>query len=367
MKRIFADKKIKPVPTRVGLVVFFMSMMLGSASIAAGMSLAPEDADVPVVTAEGSVISKPWYITVDGRQVALVESKEAAEKTLENVLKQYQDKEDDNAEILDVEVKQETAVEKMDLHNGDPSPDIMTVKEAEKLITEGNDGKGYLTVVVTEELKQEEDIEFAKAYKGEPDMDVGETVIQTEGEDGVKQVTKKVVKENGEEISEEVLDEQIIEDPKEQIVLTGIKKCGNNGRDDGDGVSYDLSATYTELQLPVQGAYISSEFGSRWGSMHKGVDLAVAQGSSICAADDGVVYFAGYCGSYGNIVKIDHGNGMQTYYAHCSKLLVNAGQQVETGQQIALVGSTGNSTGPHLHFEVIINKVCVDPIDFLEF
>ena len=65
-------------------------------------------------------------------------------------------------------------------------------------------------------------------------------------------------------------------------------------------------------------------------------------------------------------MKIDHGSGMQTYYAHCSELLVSEGEQVCKGQEIALVGSTGNSTGPHLHFEVIINGVCVDPVAFMD-
>ena len=92
--------------------------------------------------------------------------------------------------------------------------------------------------------------------------------------------------------------------------------------------------------------------------MHSGTDFALAQGSDIYAADGGTVYFAGNCGGYGNLVKIDHGNGMQTYYAHCSSILVSQGQKVRRGERIALVGSTGNSTGPHLHFEVIDGSWC---------
>ena len=99
--------------------------------------------------------------------------------------------------------------------------------------------------------------------------------------------------------------------------------------------------------------------------MHQGTDFGLKQGSNIYAADDGKVYCAANSGGYGNLVKIDHGNGMQTYYAHCSKILVSEGQEVKAGEVIALVGSTGNSTGPHLHFEVIVNGIRVDPSDFL--
>ncbi len=133
------------------------------------------------------------------------------------------------------------------------------------------------------------------------------------------------------------------------------------GHAEGDGVNND-----DLLQTPVEGFTVSSPFGPRWGRFHTGIDLALAQGNPICAADSGIVIFSGYSGGYGNLVKIDHGNGMQTNYAHCSQLLVSQGQQVERGEEIALVGSTGNSTGPHLHFEVVIDGSCVNPANHLD-
>ncbi len=98
---------------------------------------------------------------------------------------------------------------------------------------------------------------------------------------------------------------------------------------------------------------MTSRYGMRLGHMHQGVDLAASQGTPIRVAETGTVVLAEEAGHYGLLVKVDHHNGLETQYAHCSKALVEVGQRVEAGETIALVGSTGNSTGPHLHFEVI--------------
>lgn len=97
---------------------------------------------------------------------------------------------------------------------------------------------------------------------------------------------------------------------------------------------------------------------------HSGIDIGAPMSADVVAADSGTVIFAGVYGGYGNYIQIDHGNGSVTCYGHNSELLVSAGDTVEQGQVIALVGSTGNSTGPHLHFEVMINGQYVDPADY---
>jgi murein DD-endopeptidase MepM/ murein hydrolase activator NlpD len=115
---------------------------------------------------------------------------------------------------------------------------------------------------------------------------------------------------------------------------------------------------------PVNGT-VTSGFGMRWGRMHEGIDVAAPTGTPIWAAAAGTVIYAGWLGGYGYLVVVDHGNGLATAYAHCSSILVSVGQSVELGETVALVGSTGHSTGPHLHFEVRVNGVAVDPLLYL--
>lgn len=119
--------------------------------------------------------------------------------------------------------------------------------------------------------------------------------------------------------------------------------------------------------LPVTGT-ISSRYGVSSKirvSTHTGLDIAATTGTPIKVVADGTVTFAAYSGSYGYLVKVDHGNGVETWYGHTSKMLVKDGQAVKAGNTIALVGSTGNSTGPHLHFEVRINGEHVNPQKYL--
>ena len=121
------------------------------------------------------------------------------------------------------------------------------------------------------------------------------------------------------------------------------------------------------LIRPVSGT-ITSRFGvgSRIRrSSHTGLDIATSTGTPIAAAASGTVTFSGYKGSYGNMLVISHGNGVQTYYGHCSKLYVSAGTQVSQGEIIGAVGSTGNSTGPHLHLEVRVNGVAYNPQNYV--
>ena len=128
---------------------------------------------------------------------------------------------------------------------------------------------------------------------------------------------------------------------------------GDAGGGSSDGLAWPLRAP------------ITSGFGPRWGRQHSGIDLGAPQGTPVKAAAGGRVKTAAYQGGYGNLVVIQHANGTETRYAHLSKLGVRAGETVRSGEVVGRVGSTGNSTGPHLHFELRVNGQARDPRDFL--
>ena len=129
-------------------------------------------------------------------------------------------------------------------------------------------------------------------------------------------------------------------------------------------IDYSNTTIGIALIEPVTGT-ITSRFGSRSRGIHTGLDIANSRGTPIKAAASGVVTYSGYKGSYGYMVVIAHANNVQTYYAHCSRLYVNAGDSVNQGDVIAAVGNTGNSTGPHLHLEVRVNGVAKNPQNYL--
>ena len=145
-------------------------------------------------------------------------------------------------------------------------------------------------------------------------------------------------------------------------------KYASNGTVNTAGTTSSAKANLgITLIKPVSGT-ITSRFGvgSRIRrASHTGLDIATSTGTPIVAAASGTVTFSGYKGSYGNMLVISHGNGVQTYYGHCSKLYVSAGAQVSQGQTIGAVGSTGNSTGPHLHLEVRVNGVAYNPQNYV--
>lgn len=118
------------------------------------------------------------------------------------------------------------------------------------------------------------------------------------------------------------------------------------------------------VHWPARGV-LTSRFGMRWRRHHNGIDIAAPHGTPIFAARDGRVIRTGWVGGFGRLVVLDHGDGMETWYAHASRILVRVGQRVQRGQQIAAVGCTGFCTGPHVHFEVRIHGRPVDPLRHL--
>ncbi len=213
--------------------------------------------------------------------------------------------------------------------------------------------KPLLTLVTVEQIRYEEAVPFNIAFEETDALYKGEKKIKIEGQNGKREVAAEITKYNGAEVSRNIIEENIIEDVQQQIVLVGTKKKS-------------LMVATGSIGSPTRGR-LTSRFGWRWGRKHEGIDIAARIGTPVQAADGGKVVFSGVRGGYGKFVIIDHGNGIKTCYGHNSKLLVSKGDRVYKGQKIAEVGSTGRSTGPHLHFEVRKNNVPVNPLNYVKY
>ena len=180
--------------------------------------------------------------------------------------------------------------------------------------------------------------------------------IQT-GTPGQAQVDAVLTLVDGEIRHEEILTSDTLIEPTTTIEIVGTQ----------ERPTY-VSASNGSFIWPTEGS-ISSPFGYReiFGSVsfHSGLDISNKLGTSILAADDGVVTFTGPKGSYGNLIIVDHGNGFETYYAHCSVIMATVGEEVSQGELIGQTGSTGRATGNHLHFEVRADGDALDPLFYL--
>ncbi len=235
--------------------------------------------------------------------------------------------------VAEVLALNEGLTESTTLHIGDEI--IITVPEPE------------LSVISIEEATYEEDYFAEIEYVYNDEWYTTQEEVLQEPVAGYHEVTALITKQNGTEKSREIIAETVIVEPVVEIIEKGTQ----------------TPPTYVK---PLSGGTYTSGFGWRWGSMHKGVDWSCPVGTAIMASCGGTVTQAGWFSSYGNCVTITHPDGRQTRYAHLSSVLVSVGQTVAQGEKIALSGNTGRSTGPHLHFEIIINGSQVDPLLYLE-
>ena len=204
-----------------------------------------------------------------------------------------------------------------------------------------------LSVLTTEQSTYEEDYDAETQYIENDSWYTTQQVVRQEAVPGQHEVTVLTTSRNGTETSREMVSENVITEPVPEIIEKGTQ----------------TSPTYIK---PITGGTLTSTFKWRWGRMHKGIDWAVPKGTAVRASCGGTVVSAGWSGGYGNCITIRHPDGKQTRYGHLSKILVSAGQKVDQGQKIALSGNTGRSTGPHVHFEIIVNGSQVNPLKYLQ-
>ncbi len=210
-----------------------------------------------------------------------------------------------------------------------------------------------LGIQITVNSKEEVQIEPSTIINKTDELYIGnEEVI--EGENGVKIVNKESVYNGLYKVEQTVLSEAVVKKAEPIVINKGTKNPYY------DGVVF--------LSSPTSGGYISAQFGeARNTSYHKGVDIAENLGEPVTSALDGKVISAGYNnGGYGNLVIIQHEDNIQTYYAHLNEIYVTEGELVTEGSCIGAIGSTGYSTGPHLHFELRIGGVPVNPLEYIK-
>ena len=210
-----------------------------------------------------------------------------------------------------------------------------------------------LSVERIEQNYYEESYDADVVYVDNDSWYTNQTQVLQQPSAGFRKVVADVSYLNENETSREIL--------KEEIVLEAVPKIVERGT--------IVPPTYIK---PISGGRQTSGFGRRSAptrgasTYHKGIDWAVPTGTAVFASCGGTVVKAGWGSGYGYVVYIDHEDGRQTRYAHLSRVLVNVGETVEQGERIALSGNTGVSTGPHLHFEILINGTQVNPLNYLE-
>lgn len=202
-------------------------------------------------------------------------------------------------------------------------------------------------------MSEEKEIPYSTEKSEDSSKDISWENITQEGQNGKESFKYKVEFDNGNEIKREEIEHKITEEPKTKKITVGTKNKSSEQKST-NGFSWPLPFTKK----------ITSPYGKRDGTFHQGIDIACSGvgGKEIVACESGTVKYAGYNKSgYGNHIIIDHGNGKQTLYGHCKNLCASLGQKVKKDQKIATVGSTGNSTGNHLHFEVRVNGTAQNP------
>ncbi|WP_051652398.1 peptidoglycan DD-metalloendopeptidase family protein [Clostridium algidicarnis] len=231
---------------------------------------------------------------------------------------------------------------------------IKTPEEIYKVIKELDSSKEnpIMSVNIIGIKNDIEDIKEDTTIKSTDEYYMGEFKVQELGKQGKRRIEKQVNITNAKVISETMIKEEIIEAPKNKVILKGTKN--------------PIGTTISFLERPSRGA-ITSNFGARWNNeSHHGVDIAGNTGDPIGAALDGVVNKVGYDNIYGKYIKIDHGKGIETLYGHCSSISKGQGDTIKKGDAIGRVGSTGRSTGPHIHFELRLNGKAENPMTYMK-
>ncbi len=297
-----------------------------------------ENALRQALTEESGELDTLAVISIDGRRAGVCHDAQEAQTLLDRVKQLYTTEADSSADFVQ-QVYVDNVVAESRLA-GEPQTVFETLSDA--LDVRARRSVTYTETIPFDTVTRENDEEYQN-YRA--------TVKQ--GQTGEAVVTAEIQTLDGEESERTIVARTVLRSASDEIVEVGTKNIGI-----GTG----------SFARPVSGYTFTSAFKWRWGRLHSGVDLAVPEGTPVRASDNGKVILAENSGDgYGNYIILDHGNGFKTLYGHNSALCVSVGDIVSQGDVIAYSGSTGNSTGPHLHFEIHLDDEKVDPQRFLSF
>ncbi len=301
--------------------------------------------------------AEAYVVCVDGRKTVYMNNAPAAENLIERIKNTYAQKaEGVEYNVVNFQESVTTEVENAllgDIWNAEDAFRYLTTGSV-KPLAEDEEAHPLVHVYTVETATYEEKVAFEDEFVDNSKMYADEKELITAGVEGVDRIVAEVARVNGEEQKRTIVSTTRISNPINAVYYKGTKPIPAR------------SGTGTFI-FPLKSKYIrSAYFGERYGvsgvsEVHKGNDYACPEGTKIYAADGGVVTFAGWASGYGYMVKIDHGGLYETIYGHCSKLLVEEGEKIYQGKNIALVGNTGRSTGSHLHFEVRYKGVPINP------
>lgn len=297
-----------------------------------------ENALRTALTKQSGELDTLAVISIDGTRAGVCHNAEEAQTLLDRVKRLYTTQADSSADFVQ-QVHVDSVVAESRLA-GEPQTVFETLSD--RLDVRARRSVTYTETIPFGTVTRENNAEY---------QDYRETVRQ--GQTGEAVVTAEIQTLDGEENERTIVARTVLRSASDEIVEVGTKNIGI-----GTG----------SFVRPVSGYTFTSAFKWRWGRLHSGVDLAVPEGTPVRASDNGKVILAENSGDgYGNYIILDHGNGFKTLYGHNSALCVSVGDIVSQGDLIAYSGSTGNSTGPHLHFEIHLDDEKVDPERFLSF
>ena len=354
-------------------IVAAMSSNIKTDTASNNNSISPENSDFHASTADEAFRSEAYVsiakalinddiqtgccgLYIDGELIGATNEVAALKDALEKVLVDYRADYDDKTTT---EFANDVVVKSGDFTDSQimSAEDIMNAADGKFSIALSTD------ILYTREIKYEEKTEYDDSEPSSYEE------VKTEGQNGEEKVTVRTTFTDGVQTDAVETDVEVLKKAVDKVVVRGSKDGIYSSNESSSSSSADSSSSSGNFSWPLPYTHnITSLYEWRWGRMHWGIDISDGgvYGQPISASDSGTVIHSGDLGDgYGNYVIIDHGNGYQTLYGHCSSLAVSSGQYVSKGETIGYVGSTGNSTGPHLHFEIIYNSNKLDPLQFV--